>query len=429
MRFRAGFLLLLGLYAGIVLLVSSDAFQGDEVLYVRFATNLTKGFYSPPDHLNLWFGPGYPIILAPFVAMHLPLILAKLLNAALLFLGLLYFHRTVCLYTEPRVAYVASLLLGLYLPFLGQMHLLYTETLAFFLLCGFLFHYGLAVGRGSPSRRHLFLSAFFLGYLALTKVLFGYIIIALLVVFLLLSLWKKDLRFRQTALISLLALLLCIPYLAYTYSLTHRIFYWGNSGGSSLYWMSTPYENEFGDWHGREAVRDNPVLHDRHGKLMEEIDNADGLAADDRLKEVAMENITHHPLKYCQNILMNVGRLLFSYPFSFTLQKPSTFYYLLPNSFLFVLTLLCLFPYVLARKLMPFEVHFVAFFFLLSFGASALLSAYDRQFRPLVPLLVFWMVIVGTRSMEIRLRPEVSRPRRKEDALTDQSSRALSVSS
>jgi hypothetical protein len=84
-----------------------------------------------------------------------------------------------------------------------------------------------------------------------------------------------------------------------------------------------------------------------------------------------------------------------------------------------VLTLLCLFPYVLARKLMPFEVHFIALFFLLSFGASALLSAYDRQFRPLVPLLVFWMVIVGTRSMEIRLRPEVLRARRKEDALTD----------
>ena len=69
--------------------------------------------------------------------------------------------------------------------------------------------------------------------------------------------------------------------------------------------------------------------------------------------------------------------------------------------------------------IMPFEVHFIALFFLLSFGASALLSAYDRQFRPLVPLLVFWMVIVGTRSMEIRLRPEVLSARRKEDALTD----------
>ena len=419
MKIRPGFLLLLGLYAGIVLLVSIDALEKDEVDYVRFATNLTKGFYSPPEYLNLWMGPGYPIILVPFVALHLPLILAKLMNAALLFLGLLYFHRTLCLYTEPRVAYLTSLLLGLYLPFLRQLHVLYTETLVFFLLCGFLFHYCLTVGRGSPSRRHLFLSAFFLGYLALTKVLFGYIILALLVLFLLLSLWRKDLRFRQTALISLLALLLCIPYLAYTYSLTHRIFYWSSSGGSSLYWISTPFENEYGDWHSADEVRDNPVLQDRHGKLMKEIANADGLAADDRLKEEAIKNITHHPLKYGQNILMNVGRLLFSYPFSFNAQKPSTFYYLLPNSFLFVLTLLCLVPYVLARKLMPFEVHFVALFFLLSFGASALLSAYDRQFRPLVPLLVFWMVIVGTRSMEIRLRPEVLRARRKEDALTD----------
>ena len=51
---------------------------------------------------------------------------------------------------------------------------------------------------------------------------------------------------------------------------------------------------------------------------------------------------------------------------------------------------------------------FVAFTFKLSFGASVLLSTYDRQFRPLVSLLVFWMVIVGTRLMEMRLRPELS---------------------
>jgi len=44
MKIRPGFLLLLGLYAGIVLLVSTDALEKDEVDYVRFATNLTKGF-------------------------------------------------------------------------------------------------------------------------------------------------------------------------------------------------------------------------------------------------------------------------------------------------------------------------------------------------------------------------------------------------
>ena len=34
----------------------------------------------------------------------------------------------------------------------------------------------------------------------------------------------------------------------YTYSITGKFFFMADSGGSSLYSMSSPFENEHGDW-------------------------------------------------------------------------------------------------------------------------------------------------------------------------------------
>lgn len=67
-----------------------------------------------------------------------------------------------------------------------------------------------------------------------------------------------------------LALLICSPYLVYTYALTGKIFYWGNSGGLSLYWMSSPHPQEFGDWHNPQTLSEIPELETNHGALFRE---------------------------------------------------------------------------------------------------------------------------------------------------------------
>src|SRR5277367_3000315 len=55
---------------------------GDEIRYVDFAHNLIHGFYSPhAPHINLCSGPGYPIILVPLIALHIPVIYITLMNA------------------------------------------------------------------------------------------------------------------------------------------------------------------------------------------------------------------------------------------------------------------------------------------------------------------------------------------------------------
>ena len=58
-----------------VVINPTDGKFGDQPRYLLYANNLVHGFYSTPAP-NIWLinGPGYPIILTPFVAMKLPLI-------------------------------------------------------------------------------------------------------------------------------------------------------------------------------------------------------------------------------------------------------------------------------------------------------------------------------------------------------------------
>jgi 4-amino-4-deoxy-L-arabinose transferase-like glycosyltransferase len=67
------------------------------------------------------------------------------------------------------------------------------------------------------------LAAVCLGWLALTKVLFGYVLLAGLLYFLLLSLWSGRQQHRRSWQTFLFALILCMPYLFYTYGRTTRI--------------------------------------------------------------------------------------------------------------------------------------------------------------------------------------------------------------
>jgi hypothetical protein len=406
---QAGFIGLFFLYVGITLAFSVTTFQGDEDRYVMFANNLVNGFYSPPDSINLWNGPGYPIILAPFAALGIPWIWAKLLNSLFLIIAVTYFWRTLRAYVPARGAYAAAILLGLYPPFLRELHVLLTETFVYFLVCGFLFYFSQLIAGSNRSNRLMLLSSVFLGYLALTKVIFGYIIALLFIISALGYLLKRKRERGLTALVSTGALIVCLPYLIYTYTITGRIFYWSNAGGMSLYWMSTPYENEYGDWFSSRDVAENPSLASHHGRFFSKLSTIkDGVTMDDRFKEAAVQNISAHPIKYFKNWLANVGRLLFSYPFSYTPQKLSTYFYLIPNSFLFCISMLLLYPYMAHWRTVPREAHFVFGLFLVSFAASSLLSAYDRQFSPLVPMLALWMAIVLMQAMAMRAKSSLA---------------------
>jgi hypothetical protein len=404
MKSPAALLPLLALYTAVVLLGARPEFGGDEGGYVENAKRMLFGPPVTPEDLRLWWGPGYPMTLAPFAALGLPWILAKLLNAAFLFGAILFFRATVARHIGAGAATVTALILGVYPPFLRELPFLTSESLTVFAICGFMYHFSEANAGGSGSRWHAVPAAAFLAYLALTKVFFGYVITASLLLALALFAVTRKRALSRASSICTLALVLCLPYLAYTYSLTGKLFYWGTSGGMSLYFMSTPYPNEFGSWFSAKDVRERSELAP-HRDFFASIEGLTDVERDEAFKHKAIENIRRYPVKYLTNIAANIGRLLFSYPFSFGPHSMSTFFYLVPNMFLVVLAVLSVTPALLRPREIPFEIWALLVFALIAFGGSTLLSAYDRQFRPLAPALFLWLAYIAARVIRIELRP------------------------
>jgi hypothetical protein len=398
------FLPLLLCYLLLVIMFSSTTFQGDEAGYVQGAERLSQGTFFADSDITLVWGPGYPMVLVPFVLLNLPWFAAKVLNAFLLFGAILYSYKTLEFWLPETYALILSLVMGLFPPFLRYIHILLSENLNFFLICGFMFHFCKAQREPRGAWLHLLLASIFLAYLALTKVLYGYVILVGLLTFLILFRWKKREAFKKTIYIYFLALIWCMPYLLRTYSLSGQIFYWGSSGGNNLYWMSTPYENEWGDWFSATAVQARPELA-QHRQVFDRIAGLSQVDQDRELKKESIYNITHYPAKYFVNWMANIGRMLFSYPFSHRPHRLTTFFHLIPNMFIVVLFALSIYPAILRRKSIPFEIYALLYVCLLAFGGTSLVSADSRQFVPLVPILLLWLSFLYINVLKIEIRP------------------------
>lgn len=397
-------LLLFGIYMLVVLGASRDQFRMDEGTYVRYATNLAHGFYSPrsPQMVSLQEGPGYPLLLAPFAKLGLPWLAAKILNALLLLAGMLLFRKTLRMYVSQRTADWGALLMGLYPPFLRHIHLLMTETLAVFLVCAFAYLLCRAYGSHEPRRLVLLGAAAVLAWLSLTKVIFGYVVLGMLVLCLTALLLRRP-AFKRAALVFALALGFCTPYLFYTWSLTGHVFYWDDQGGEVLYWMSTPYEGELGDWQDWSIVPAESRVRRNHEVFVDSLRGLGALQRNDALMRQAVRNIKTYPTKYVRNWVANVGRLIFSMPFTDTPQKLSTLFYALPNTILLVSFGLSLLALAVARPRVPGEIAALLMMATMAFGGSTLVSATTRFLVPLVPLFTLWIVFVLSRSFQVRI--------------------------
>ncbi|MSO45621.1 MAG: hypothetical protein EXQ59_02475 [Acidobacteria bacterium] len=300
---------------------------GDEWRYIFYANNLLHGYFSPTDRIFLWNGPAYPLLLAPFVSANW-LDGARYANAV--------FHAFAMahawLIVHPRLGGWWSLgaiaLVGVYPPIHEHVPLLYTEVFCVFLTTGWIYH----SLRAETSRRHLAIAGGYLAVLALTKVVFGVALTCFLVV-----MFVAWLRRRPSPLLAsyvvqaALALVLCLPYLAYTYQLTGRIYYWSSAGPNNFYWLTSPYPEEWGDWYHQGWVNEDPVLRAHHKALFdrtsgldtnpnlsdeEQVFNMSTPEASDIYLEQGLRNVREHPVKFAKNWLGNVVRLFLDVPVS-----------------------------------------------------------------------------------------------------------------
>jgi hypothetical protein len=315
---------------------------GDEVRYAMYAENLSNGFYAPHDTLLLWNGPGYPLLLTPFAYFKIPWIYAKALNPIFMFLAVCFVYATLKNFMSEKAALFFSYLFGLYPPFYAEICYLLTEPFTLMLMSAFALF--TVKWFNTFKYRFMLLAAVFCAFIALTKIFFAYVSLTVLVIAVIFSGW--NITCRRSVAIYAIGLLLCVPYLFYTYTLTGKVFYWANSGGLVVYWMSNPYSNEFGDVRTgeEEEVARRPELV-RHKEFFDKLKGLNYVQRDELMKKQAIKNIVNHPGKIVLNLASNVCRLFFNFPFSYKYQHPRTLFYMVPGSLLLGTMILCV-PFI-----------------------------------------------------------------------------------
>jgi hypothetical protein len=390
---------ILALYVALTLLLHSAV--ADEPVYIGYASNLTHGYYAQAHSASpsayLWHGPALPLLLAPLVAFHLPLeVMRVLVGPVLLFGAIAVFHRVVRLDLRERQALGVTYALALYLPFftvLGPIHVEPLATLCFTLVVFFMVR---SIRGGS--RDHVW-AALALAVLALSRVEFGYVLVASLALSLLWLVLSHGSRpARRSFIAVVLALLFCTPWLAYTYSVASRPFYWGNSGGLSLYWMTAP--GNLGDWQGEPDAFAAPQLVGSRS-VFDEIKRLKPLDQDAKLQSVALQNIKTDPNHYLTNVVNNIGRLVFNTPYSFTNEKASTLLYMVPNALLLGLLAIATFVVIKVRQRPPAEIVVIAVFAILGFCVHIPVAAYARFVIPLVPAAVWLAVAIVSAHVRV----------------------------
>ena len=159
--------------------------------------------------------------------------------------------------------------------------------------------------------------------------------------------------------------------------------------------MSTPYENEYGDWFNTN----NEVFFERNLKsrldhipffksIQKYKDN--GLKYDEKLKEQALLNIKKNPIKYFKNWIFNISRTFTNSPktnkemFSISFFQPLSSIFF---SFIFVMFLLSCAYFLLFYR--NSYLTYLTVFCLIYFLGISLISSMQRFLFPLYPLVLF----------------------------------------
>lgn len=415
------FLPFLVAYILIISIFSSPGNYGDERRYLDYAGNLLNGFYSPPaPGIDLGNGPGYPLFLVPFVFLDTPSIFIKLMNAFFYYFSIVLIFKSLQEHVTFKFAIIFSVVWALYPSLYENLLFILPEVFAVFLISLLIFTVTKSFKYDINTRTckyYIFFSGITFGFLALTKPIFGYVILTMIVgagIIFVINLQKKT--YKKAFFILLIAFISTIPYLAYTHYLTGRYFYWSSFGGNNLYWMSSPLEKEYGSWQPSSfdkadylepesnitGYADSIIKY--HKSDFTYVNQFAGVKQDDAYKKLAINNIQSHPLKFLKNCISNVGRIIFNYPYSYKMQNPGTLFRFPLNGAIVLLMLFCTIIGILNWRKIAFSLRYLLLFSFIYLGGSILGSAETRMFTLIVPAFLIWIAFVLQKSVEVRTK-------------------------
>jgi 4-amino-4-deoxy-L-arabinose transferase-like glycosyltransferase len=335
----------------------------------------------------LWHGPGLVAVLAPLVALDLPLTAIRFVEPVLLGFAALLFHRLLRLRLPARPALIWTYAFGIYGPFLAVVPQVHKEPLAVLLVVAGMF----ALTRALETGRWLFIAGAGLALAALTMVRleYGWVAVALLAVAIVTSAVRRRIETRRLVAMAAVAVGGCVPWLAYTYHLTDEPLYWGTSAGLSLFWMSPTVAGETGQWHEPRDVFRDPALA-AYRPLFRRVEASHPVAGDRLLREEAMTNIRARPAEYGRNLIANAGRLFFAAPMR-PFRPLAVAAYALFNGLLLAGVGWAAVRLWRRRRSLPPEVAPIALFAAVAIALHLPPSASPRMLLPIVPPLV-WLI-------------------------------------
>lgn len=375
----------------------------DEPDLIAAAARLIHGHLVPlgpaaTPRAYLWHGPGLVALLAPLVGLGVPLRALRFLDPLLLGCAVLLFHHLLRGRLGERAALRWTYALGLYLPFLAVVPEVHKEPLSILLVVAGMG--ALAGGLRSGRAPALVGAGACLAALAMVRLEYGWVAIALLGLALVRWLGLGGgAEARRLVVVAATAVVLCVPWLAYTHHLTGRTVYWGTSSGLSLYWMSPTTEGETGQWHSPFDVAIRPELA-AFRPLFAKAQTLDPVASDRALSRLAVKNIRARPLTYARNLGANLARLLAGAP-----MRPQHALGRILVDVVFNVPLLAAFAWAgwglwRRRPRVPPETAPIAVFTLAAVAVHLPASASPRMLLPVVPamLWVLAQVVAGRRG-------------------------------
>lgn len=390
-----------------LVVASPSALVWDEARYLDCAVELSKGHLASENNTDFVNGPGYPLILWPFVASGLPLFLLRLLNGVFVALAAVLLRRTIKDYAGTRWAAATVGIVALHPNLLRLGPYLMTEPLTIFCICAFLFAFTRALREPCHSWRWIAAAAFAFFYLIMTRVIFGHVVLVTLAGSLAAMVIFKSIRtaLARTALIAALAFALCIPYLAYTRAHTGQSLCWSTNGGELLYWATSHHPGENGHWFSYDDATSLPELAPNHKSFIERVNKLSVPEREAEFAKAAKENIASAPGAVLYNWLCNVSRLFFGFPRSFQTEEMSTLALIAFNAPLLLLLGSALILGVMRVKSLPPEIAILFCIAAIYLGGSSVASALPRYFLVITPVLWLFTATTLAKNVVIRLRP------------------------
>ena len=389
------------IHGGLSVLRHTEEPVWDEARYLEYAGNLLQGFYVPDEDPDFVNGPGYPIILMPFAGSPAAALGARLLNAFFMAGAAGFVWFTVRHYAGPAWAFAGAALTGFHPTLVWMGFALMSEPLSTFLLTGFVWTFAHALRDGGwkwPMG-----AALFLGWLIMTRVFFGHVLMA--TAFLCLGLmfikpWRVPLR--RALFILAGAFVLCIPYLAYAQAKTGQLLCWSTNSGELLYWITSHHEGENGHWFGKADVMRLPQLRKHHAAFYEELMQRPVLEREEMLKAAAMANIQADPARVLYNWACNLSRLAFGFPRSHLPEELRSVVLILFNGPLILLAALAGLLGLRFWRTVSVEIWVLMGFAAFYLGGSTLAPCLPRYFVLMVPVL--WLGIAQVFSRHLRVK-------------------------